>query len=99
MSGFEAEDRKSTWATKPEKKPSIALIYRRCTPVEQVSGAQILASGHLTRGRSLKSQCQHHDHLEYYVVTGAGKAKLPARFAATHSGRHGEVDNALPYKR
>ena len=98
MSGFEVEDRKSTWATKPEKKPSMALIYRRCAPVEQFNRVQIPALGHHTRGRPLKRQCQHHDPLEHYVVTGAGRAKLPARFAATQSGRHDEVDSALPYK-
>ena len=98
MSGFEAEDRKSTWATKPEKKPSWDLIYRRCAPVEKLSGVQISALSHHTRRRSLKSQCQHLDPLGNYVVAGADRAKLPERFAATHSGRHVEVDSALPYK-
>lgn len=37
MSGVEAENRTSTWATKPEKKPSIDLMNRRCTPSLRVS--------------------------------------------------------------
>lgn len=55
MSGVDAEDRKSTWPTSPEKKPSIALMNRRCAPIEQFSSVRISGIGTLYEGKISKA--------------------------------------------